>query len=157
MSHCLNCPIAEGVHCRGDQVRIFCQKIDPSDSKYDPRYIGIVIKFSDEYVLRSSKKSIRNSVVHKPPNLATQAATAARAVGRFVGSGFKIASPADQAKRRAVCNGCEQRDTVTDRCSACGCWLPAKQRMASEGCPKGFWLPVLTTSSQINGCGGCGK
>lgn len=68
----------------------------------------------------------------------------------------KDKTPPDILKRRqSVCNSCDQKTAalkgITTKCTACGCVLPAKQRIASERCPLGKWdnirkvsLPVLS-------------
>jgi hypothetical protein len=59
-------------------------------------------------------------------------------------------------KRLAMCrsNTCQQYDPQgqspnavlkgAESCGACGCKLAWKTRALSDGCPLGFWLPVLT-------------
>ncbi len=38
-------------------------------------------------------------------------------------------------QRLDVCNSCEFRDAVQERCKACGCFLKAKARLVSAKCP----------------------
>lgn len=71
------------------------------------------------------------------PPLTRQAANLAGAVGRFVASGLKRATPAEQAGRLAICGGCDRfRD---GKCLECGCVTAWKARLQSEHCPIGKW------------------
>jgi len=51
-------------------------------------------------------------------------------------------------QRRATCRACEFASPCTSNplrfctCTACGCVLKAKTKIASESCPKGKWLAV---------------
>lgn len=45
-------------------------------------------------------------------------------------------------KRMSVCNSCEFKKVVTNRCRACGCYLPAKTRVLKQKCPKNKWSQV---------------
>jgi hypothetical protein len=84
------------------------------------------------------------------PPLATQLATAAKAAGRFIASGFQFARRETQEARWETCKACDKRHTVKvchgnpdvigqDRCSACGCYLIMKLRLPHETCPLGKW------------------
>ena len=41
--------------------------------------------------------------------------------------------------RQALCTVCEVRDEARNICTACGCWLPAKVRLAKSSCPMELW------------------
>lgn len=41
--------------------------------------------------------------------------------------------------RKAICEPCEVRNTKTNTCTACGCWLPAKRTLADAACPMELW------------------
>lgn len=41
--------------------------------------------------------------------------------------------------RRNVCSVCVVRDTRINKCTACGCWLPAKIRLQKSSCPLELW------------------
>lgn len=45
--------------------------------------------------------------------------------------------------RMDVCNSCQFKSTVTNRCKACGCYLPAKTRVLDQKCPKNKWKKVI--------------
>lgn len=55
--------------------------------------------------------------------------------------GFKIlASPDEQQRRLNICYPCRYyRDGL---CMACGCLTYAKVALASEKCPKKYWLSI---------------
>lgn len=42
------------------------------------------------------------------------------------------------SQRLAVCNSCSKK-TKTNRCSECGCYLPAKVRSLKSSCPLNKW------------------
>ncbi len=135
MNRCDICPISEQIECRGETIKRFCDRMNPEHPDYEPSHIK---------VLARGERG-------KP--IATQSATAVRAIGRFVGSGFKIASPSDQAMRRIICNGCDRFDASQGRCLECSCIIGIKTRMASESCPLGLWKATDT----VKRCGDCGK
>jgi hypothetical protein len=71
------------------------------------------------------------------PSLATEAANAAKAIGRVV-SAIALGEPVscsdeEQARRLAICQGCEQY--LDGRCLICGCVAAWKTRMMTEHCP----------------------
>ena len=66
--------------------------------------------------------------------------TFAKAVCRYVRHGLPIASPEDQARRWAICEGCAHRDRERNTCRKCGCKLAPGQLIskitwATEQCP----------------------
>jgi hypothetical protein len=67
------------------------------------------------------------------PPLAEQARNLAGAVGRFIGSGGKLATAEERDRRLAICGGCDRFED--GRCRECGCRLAWKVSMASEHCP----------------------
>ena len=75
------------------------------------------------------------------PSAGEQMANAFAALGQFAKSGGAIASDDLLIQRVAVCGACEklQRGAVFNRCTACGCSLWFKQRMAAQSCPLGKW------------------
>lgn len=75
------------------------------------------------------------------PSAAEQMANAFTALGQFAKSGGALASDDLLAERLAICKACEklQKGAVFNRCSACGCSLWFKQRMAVQSCPIGKW------------------
>lgn len=59
--------------------------------------------------------------------------------------------------RMEVCDGCEQQDTVGDKCAAkgtqpccttCGCSLRFKLRSMSSSCPLNKWEAVLSEAEE---------
>jgi tetratricopeptide (TPR) repeat protein len=71
------------------------------------------------------------------PGLLRMAFSAAKSMAKFLGSGFKTASPAIQQQRLGTCTACEHHTGV--RCRLCGCFTNLKARMAHEECPIGKW------------------
>lgn len=69
------------------------------------------------------------------PPLLTQAASAAKALGRFVGSGLATVDQAEFDRRRAICGACPNFDKAQDRCRKCGCSLAVKPWSKAETCP----------------------
>jgi hypothetical protein len=76
------------------------------------------------------------------PGLVTRVYTAATAFFRDLTVGVEL-SEEKVAGRRSICNACEFRDPVEDRCLRCGCLLKGqlmnKLRMSEEQCPIGKW------------------
>jgi tetratricopeptide (TPR) repeat protein len=71
------------------------------------------------------------------PGWLRMALSAAKAVGKFVGSGLKTV-PADLHKRRLqTCATCEHHTGM--RCRLCGCYTKAKAWMPHEHCPIEKW------------------
>lgn len=117
---CAACPrVARGLPgpCRGLTHRRFCE---------------LAAKGEEGYIALMCDDPPRSF-----PPLAEQAANLAGAVGRFVASGLKRATPAEQAGRLAICGGCDRfRD---GKCLECGCVTAWKARLQSEHCPIGKW------------------
>lgn len=42
------------------------------------------------------------------------------------------------SKRLDICKKCPEI-TLTQQCSQCGCFMPAKVKLLHATCPKGFW------------------
>lgn len=42
------------------------------------------------------------------------------------------------SQRLAICDSCSKK-TKTNRCSECGCYLPAKTRSLNSNCPLNKW------------------
>lgn len=91
-----------------------------------------------------------------PPTLRKKVMTFNAAYQKWIDAGKPITPDAELADRRAKCNACEYRDPKKDSCKVCGCPLekpgwavrlltdsPGKILMATEECPKKFWLPVV--------------
>ena len=85
------------------------------------------------------------------------AMAASKRIRRAVKRGEQIwTNKAERQRRREICDACEyrtekeqtckkcgQKPTIklTMWCLDCGCWLPAKQKLATEDCALGFWGP----------------
>lgn len=48
-----------------------------------------------------------------------------------------LATPSYVIKRRAICEGCPDRDGK--QCGKCSCFIVVKTRLATEHCPVGRW------------------
>lgn len=82
--------------------------------------------------------SLRNlktaeEVPAKPkPTLETMAASFAKAMTKWAGSGFKLVEQDEYVRRRTICNTCGSGW----RCPKCGCMLWAKAAIKTEECEK---------------------
>jgi hypothetical protein len=90
-------------------------------------------------VLKAAEK------VEYPPRL-TQAKTAMRAAVRWARSGFRIVSWRERQRRMEICKACPLFDAARIRCTVCGCSGLAKPWLATEVCPKGYWVTGLPAS-----------
>ena len=45
--------------------------------------------------------------------------------------------------RLSICNLCEHRIESVNVCSKCGCFLPAKTKLAMSKCPIGKWHSIF--------------
>lgn len=50
---------------------------------------------------------------------------------------LKKSSKAEQARRLAICHGCDYRRA--NRCTRCGCFIFKKIKKAESECPEKFW------------------
>ena len=73
----------------------------------------------------------------RPPSLATQGWSFAKAVTKYVATGGKKVDESRYAERMAICDNCEYRSGA--RCLKCGCFLEMKAAWASADCPIGKW------------------
>jgi tetratricopeptide (TPR) repeat protein len=71
------------------------------------------------------------------PGLLRMALSAAKAVGKFIGSGMKTVAPAAYQQRLRTCATCEHHTGV--RCRLCGCFTSVKAWLPHENCPAGKW------------------
>jgi tetratricopeptide (TPR) repeat protein len=71
------------------------------------------------------------------PGLLRMAASAAKSMARFFGSGLRTATPQTHRIRLRTCAACEHHTGV--RCRLCGCFTNAKAWMRHEECPAGKW------------------
>jgi tetratricopeptide (TPR) repeat protein len=72
------------------------------------------------------------------PGLLRMAVSATKSMAKFIGSGFKTASPQTLQQRLQTCAACEHHTGL--RCRLCGCFTTAKARLAHEECPLGKWV-----------------
>jgi len=45
-------------------------------------------------------------------------------------------------ERIAICNSCEEYNKTLDICKKCGCYMPAKSKLAKAKCPLNKWQPI---------------
>jgi hypothetical protein len=128
--HCTLCPIKAGSYCRGEQVKRFCELIDPAHTRHDPKYIKTIHKQSAEWEARQ---------LGTYPTLAQQARNLWRDIKSFVRSGGKLAPKALRMARLAVCEVCDKWDKQQRRCRACGCKMDAKTYSLAAKCPLDLW------------------
>jgi hypothetical protein len=60
-----------------------------------------------------------------------------RSVTRWIGQGAPVTPAELLAKRQAICEKCPAKKGAN--CDICGCFLSAKQSMATESCPWEKW------------------
>jgi len=53
-----------------------------------------------------------------------------------------ITEPEEQEERIQKCNKCPYRDSFTDQCDLCSCFIFAKTQVTIEECPKEYWLAI---------------
>jgi tetratricopeptide (TPR) repeat protein len=71
------------------------------------------------------------------PGLLSAASSAARSMGTFVWSGFRMATAEMSRARLDACSACEHHTGA--RCRVCSCFTAAKARLLHERCPTGKW------------------
>lgn len=52
---------------------------------------------------------------------------------------LEIADDETIIKRIDICSNCEVRNALTNICTACGCFIPAKVRLVKSSCPMENW------------------
>lgn len=57
----------------------------------------------------------------------------------FLTGSLEFASEDVVAKRIAICEPCEVRNSTLNTCTACGCFLPAKTKLLEATCPMELW------------------
>lgn len=82
-------------------------------------------------------------IADKYPDTMTLMRNAFGALGRIVGAKLQGKQVKLDSKlagaRMAVCNSCDRRNAVDNRCIECGCFLQLKQQLATEHCPLSRW------------------
>jgi len=51
--------------------------------------------------------------------------------------------------RMSICKQCEHYIELTSGCAKCGCFLPAKTKIAGTSCPIGKWAKVIRSDDNI--------
>jgi hypothetical protein len=92
-------------------------------------------------ILAGWETDYENHAAAEYPSWFRQGMNLGQALIRAARKGFPVTTESERAARRALCDACPER-TADDRCRACGCFLTAKLRMASERCPLGKWEPA---------------
>lgn len=74
-------------------------------------------------------------------SLSTLIGRAARSLAVWAKAGFPVVDEATLAERLAACEACPLlvRRAGEPVCGACGCFVTAKARLASERCLEGRW------------------
>jgi tetratricopeptide (TPR) repeat protein len=86
----------------------------------------------------NAPQEVQSGVVGpKPPSILRMAHSAAKAMAKFVGSGFKTVSREAHERRLATCGVCEHHTGL--RCRLCGCFTRQKSWLPHEHCPAGKW------------------
>jgi hypothetical protein len=104
---------------------------------------------SDENPDVEQREGYRRIVIAKAlqpveyPPLLTQAKTVARAAWRWAQSGFKVVSWRERSRRMALCKKCVFFDHTQYRCKECGCTGILKPWIATEVCPRNYWVTGL--------------
>lgn len=52
-----------------------------------------------------------------------------------------LATEQEQEERLAICRSCDKLKRM-DFCSMCGCFMPAKTKLANQSCPLKKWIPI---------------
>lgn len=65
-----------------------------------------------------------------------------KAMASFVVSGAECVTRDQYKERLEACTKCDQLDTKTSRCKACGCFVKIKARGAVWDCPQGKWPEI---------------
>lgn len=84
---------------------------------------------------------------HAMPKAEGQAGTTAspkrygiiQIVSDVVHNRLDIADDSVAQHRRHLCSICEARNATLNLCTACGCHILAKTKLAKATCPKDFW------------------
>ncbi len=136
--HCAACDFWDGYNCRKGHVTTSptgcpIKKFKPVYSAgYDPDKPATPL-------VADAPAAKRECDCGKPPKNLWEALKKLRvAFRRWRFYGYPITGKDYLAKRKETCSACEFKKGL--KCSACGCYLAVKSRMASELCPKGKWV-----------------
>lgn len=82
----------------------------------------------------------------KPPGLAQQAVSYAKAVAGWLAEGRPVRPPAEIERIFSICQACDRYDRQGSRCLRCGCRVNESDQawknkiaMATQSCPLGKW------------------
>lgn len=82
------------------------------------------------------RRVVERLATGETPSIAEQAVSVVKTVARSAKAGFAMVDDAEYERRMAICRACDQF-TAKQRCRLCGCWMKAKNRLATEPCPLG--------------------
>lgn len=127
MSYCDCCPHRD----KGTP----CPAIDSIEGRpAHPAYCGLCPNPEYRQVIENG-----GTAPSRPPSIVKQAVSFTGAAIKHVMSGLPQASPAQQASRLAICEGCDRK--ADDKCLECGCLLVVKTSWAEQRCPLDKWGP----------------
>jgi hypothetical protein len=124
---CPHCPARAGLHCPGEGSPALCERVTPGHPRHNPPHVDSIRDLAEQLHAREY------------PSPARQAASLAASLWEWATSGFRTAGDAEQARRRAICEGCPRWAAAARRCTLCGCYTEAKIRLKTERCPEGRW------------------
>jgi ADP-heptose:LPS heptosyltransferase len=104
---------------------------------------GVDKQTSDHY---KAQWMARAGLIEQPlPGLIAQGVGFAVQAAKVAANGFEVASKEEQARRLAICQGCEHFRHSDGRCSKCGCGISGKAEWQAAECPIGKWKaePIL--------------
>jgi hypothetical protein len=52
-------------------------------------------------------------------------------------------------ERYQICRTCDSFAPLVKICHECGCFMPAKVRIASSACPKNHWASAIATEETV--------
>ncbi|MGE4544225.1 MAG: hypothetical protein AB7D06_17270 [Pedobacter sp.] len=85
-----------------------------------------------------------------PPGLVQRVGSLMTTLGRWAVAGFSCMPKKAYHERLKICAACEEY-TWAKTCSVCGCFMPAKAKLASIDCPKLKWHgpPTEATIAEV--------
>ena len=63
LNRCPRCPVDPAVRCRGQDVRRFCELIDPADPQYNPGYRAVILAESARVAGAPALPTVAESVL----------------------------------------------------------------------------------------------
>lgn len=122
-NRCSHCRVTAGLLCPGEGARGLCDRAAADD----------------QWRAALEEGAARAVAAPSYPGTATMVGNVLAAAGRVVaaaaaGRPVRV-SNAEQARRLAICEGCDQFVAADRRCLLCGCVARLKSRLATEHCP----------------------